>query len=145
MSIERMELVNIAGLNKELDTVLVRLSDCGCFHIESASKMAGRKSGVTTLNEDNPYTALLKQLSEISIQSGVKFVSSDYSEVENESLFKLEQYIRGVRKSLDEVKEEETRRNELLSVHEQAMYQVDHLQGLHENFERLFGRKAVLL
>lgn len=139
MSIEKMELVNIAGLNKELDTVLVRLSDCGCFHIESASKMAGRKSGVTTLNEDNPYTALLKQLSEISIQSGVKFVSSDYSEVENESLFKLEQYIRGVRKSLDEVKEEETRRNELLSVHEQAMYQVDHLQGLHENFERLFA------
>lgn len=100
MSIEKMELVNIAGLTKDLDTVLIKLSDCGCFHIESASKIAGKKNGFTTLKEENPYTPLLKQLSEISAQSGVKFTSADYSEVESESLYKLEQYIKKYVKSL---------------------------------------------
>ncbi|MCH5194615.1 MAG: ATPase [Oscillospiraceae bacterium] len=139
MSIEKMELVNIAGLTKDLDTVLVKLSDCGCFHIESATKMAGKKTGFTTLKEENPYTPLLKQLSEISTQSGVKFTSVDYKDVENESLSKLERYIRGIRKKLDIVKDKETKAAELLSVHEQAVYQVDHLQGIHADFEQLFA------
>lgn len=134
-----MELVNIAGLTKDLDTVLVKLIDCGCFHIESASRLAGKKNGFSALKEDNPYTPVLKQLSEISAQSGVKFASVDCSEVEDESLFKLEQYIRGVRKKLDELKEEESKANEMLSVHEQAMYQVDHLQGMPADFNQIFS------
>lgn len=138
MSIEKMELVNIAGLTKDLDTVLVKLSDCGCFHIESASKIATKKSGFTTLKEDNPYTPLLKQLSEISIQSGVKFTGTDYDDVKDESLVKLEQYILGVRKKLDGLKAEEKQACEQLSVHEQAMYQVDHLQGLTADFQQIF-------
>lgn len=139
MSIEKMELVNIAGLTKDLDTVLVKLSDCGCFHMESASKIAGKKNGFTTLKEDNPYTPLLKQLSEISAQSGVKFTSTDYSEVEEESLYKLEQYIKKVRQSLNEIKEAENKAKEMLSVHEQAMYQVDHLLGMPADFQQIFS------
>lgn len=139
MSIEKMELVNIAGLTKDLDTVLIKLSDCGCFHIESASKIAGKKNGFTTLKEENPYTPLLKQLSEISAQSGVKFTSADYSEVEEESLYKLEQYIRKVRQKLNDLKESENKAKEMLSVHEQAMFQVDHLQGMPADFQQIFS------
>lgn len=139
MSIEKMELVNIAGLTKDLDTVLIKLSDCGCFHIESASKIAGKKNGFTTLKEENPYTPLLKQLSEISAQSGVKFTSADYSEVESESLYKLEQYIKKVRQKLNELKETENKAKEMLSVHEQAMAQVDHLMGMPADFQQIFS------
>ena len=139
MSIEKMELVNIAGLTKDLDTVLIKLSDCGCFHIESASKIAGKKSGFVTLKEDNPYTPLLKQLSEISVQSGRKFTSVDFSDVENESLSKIERYIRGVRKKLDVIKDSEKQADEDLSIHEQAMYQVDRLNGLTADFQQIFS------
>ena len=139
MSIEKMELVNIAGLAKDLDTVLIKLSDCGCFHIESASKIAGKKSGFITLKEDNPYTPMLKQLSEISVQSGRKFVSVDFSDVEKESLSKLERYISNVRKKLDLIKDAEKQADEKLSIHEQAMYQVDRLTGLTEDFQKIFS------
>lgn len=134
-----MDLVNIAGLAKELDSVLVILSDCGCFHIESATQIANKKNGFTSLNEDNPYTPILKQLSEISVQSGVKFSNADYKDVENESLSKLEKYISGVRHQLDEFKNTEKQACEQLSVHEQAMYQVEHLQGLKADIHQILS------
>lgn len=134
-----MELVNIAGLTKDLDAVLVKLSDCGCFHIESAAKVAGKKSGFTVLKEDNPFTPLLKQISEISNQSGRKFRSDDFSDVEGESLAVLGEYILNVRKKLDEFKTAEKLADEKLSVHEQAMYQVDHLKGMTVDFQQIFS------
>ncbi len=134
-----MELVNIAGLTKDLDKVLVKLSDCGCFHIESASKVAGKKSGFTVLKEDNPYTPLLKQISEISAQSGRKFRSDDFSDIAGESLSSLGEYILNVRKKLDDFKTAEKLADEKLSVHEQALYQVDHLKGMTVDFQQIFS------
>ena len=36
MAIEKMELVNIAGLVKDLDSVLYKCCQSDCFHIELA-------------------------------------------------------------------------------------------------------------
>ena len=83
MSIERMEFVNIAGLTKDLDAVLVKLSECGCFHIESASKLTGKEKGFSVLKEENPYTPVLKRLSEISALTGVKYENTDCEDIEN--------------------------------------------------------------
>lgn len=138
-----MELVNIAGLTKDLDTVLLKLSDCGCFHIESASKVSGKKSGAVTLKEDNPYAALLKQMGEISVQSGKKFKSVDYSDVKSESLSKIERYLKKIRRKLDNIKKDEQCAGENLSVHEQAMYQVDHLSGLTVDFQQIFSLENI--
>ncbi|MDE7278317.1 MAG: hypothetical protein K2N26_01125, partial [Oscillospiraceae bacterium] len=120
------------------NATLVKLSDCGCFHIESASKVAKKKSGYTALKEDNPYTPLLRKLNEISARSGVTFKSTDYSDVENESLPSLEKYLSEVSNTLDEYKTAERQAREQLSVHEQAMYQVDHLQGITADFQQIF-------
>lgn len=138
MSIEKMEFVNISGHTSDLNATLVKLSDCGCFHIESASKVAKKKSGYTALKEDNPYTPLLRKLNEISARSGVAFKSTDYSDVENESLPSLERYLSEVSSTLDEYKTAERQAREQLSVHEQAMYQVDHLQGITADFQQIF-------
>lgn len=138
MSIEKMEFVNISGHTSDLNATLVKLSDCGCFHIESASKVAKKKSGYTALKEDNPYTPLLRKLNEISARSGVTFKSTDYSDVENESLPSLERYLSEVSSTLDEYKTAERQAREQLSVHEQAMYQVDHLQGITADFQQIF-------
>lgn len=138
MSIEKMEFVNISGHTKDLSAALVKLSECGCFHIESASKVAKKKSGYTTLKEENPYTPLLKTLNEISARSGISFKSMDFSDVENESLASLEKYLSDVSNTLDEYKAAERQAREQLSVHEQAMYQVDHLQGITADFQQIF-------
>lgn len=138
MSIEKMEFVNISGHTGDLNATLVKLSDCGCFHIESASKVAKKKSGYTALKEDNPYTPLLRKLNEISARSGVSFKSTDYSDVENESLPSIERYLSEVSSTLDEYKTSERKAREQLSVHEQAMYQVDHLQGITADFQQIF-------
>lgn len=138
MSIEKMEFVNISGHTKDLNAALVKLSECGCFHIESASKVAKKKSGYTTLKEENPYTPLLKTLNEISARSGISFKSMDFSDVENESLTSLEKYLSDVSNTLDEYKTAERQAREQLSVHEQTMYQVDHLQGITADFQQIF-------
>nr|MDE7301892.1 ATPase [Oscillospiraceae bacterium] len=138
MSIEKMEFVNISGHTKDLNAALVKLSECGCFHIESASKVAKKKSGYTTLKEENPYTPLLRTLNEISARSGISFKSMDFSDVENESLASLEKYLSDVSNTLDEYKAAERQAREQLSVHEQAMYQVDHLQGITADFQQIF-------
>ena len=93
MSIEKMELVNIAGFTKELDSVLVQLSNCGYFHIESASKMANKKNGVSTLNEDNPFITPLKHLNDISTQINRKFKNEDYSDIKELNTKKIQKYI----------------------------------------------------
>ncbi|MBD5139272.1 MAG: ATPase [Ruminococcus sp.] len=139
MSIEKMEFVNISGHTKDLNAALVKLSECGCFHIESASKVAKKKSGYTTLKEDNPYTPLLRTMNEISARSGISFKSMDFSDVENDSLASLEKYLSDVRDTLDEYKAAERQAREQLSIHEQAMYQVDHLQGITADFQQIFN------
>ncbi len=138
MSIEKMELVNIAGFTKELDRVLVKLNESGCFHIESATKVANKKNGFTSLNEDNPYIASLKKLNEISSLLVLKFKQVEYDDIKNKSLKKLEKYISDMLAQLKNIKEKEKNAADILAVHERAMYQVDHLQGLTADFQQLF-------
>jgi len=133
-----MELVNIAGFVKKLDDVLVLLSDCGCFHIESASKITNKKNGFTAINEENPYVKPLKQLNEISGHLGVKYRSADYSDIETDDIKKIENYIVDVLSHVKLLKEKEHETYEKLSVHERTMYQVDHLQGLNADFQQIF-------
>ncbi len=138
MSIEKMELVNITGPVEKLDDVLAKLSGCGCFHMEQASKVVSRKSGYTSLNDDNPYTAPLKQLGELAAKSGVKLGWADYSDIEGMSASELEHYISESKETVDKLTADEKQAGEQLSVHEQALYQVDHLQGVTEDFSRIF-------
>ncbi len=138
MSIEKMELVNIVGSADKLDGVLTKLSGCGCFHIEQASKLLGRKSGYSAPKEDNPYTAPLRQLSELSAKAGVKLGWSDYSDITNMSAPELEHYISESKETVDGLAAAEKQAKEQLSVHEQALYQVDHLQGITADFSQIF-------
>ncbi len=138
MSIEKMELVNIVGSADKLDGVLAKLSSCGYFHIEQASKVLGRKSGHAAPKEDNPYTVPLRQLSELSAKAGIKLGWADYSDITNMSAPELEQYISESKNTVDEITALEKQAREQLSVHEQALYQVDHLQGMTADFSQIF-------
>jgi len=66
MSIEKMELVNIAGLLKDLDNVLLKCCDSECFHIETTLHSIDAKRGFKILKEDNPYQNVLKKIYSLS-------------------------------------------------------------------------------
>lgn len=138
MSIEKMELVNIIGSAEKLDSVIEKLVSCGCFHIEQASKVVGRKNSIAAPKEENPYTAPLRQLSEISAKAGVKLCRADYTNAEEKDAEEIGQYIKESKKTVDELITGEKQAREQLSVHEQALYQVDHLQGMTADFSQIF-------
>ncbi|MFR6199020.1 MAG: hypothetical protein ACLUJA_02045 [Ruminococcus bicirculans (ex Wegman et al. 2014)] len=56
MAIEKMSLVNIAGLMDELDATLKRCCESGCFHIEPAGNSPD--SAMKPLSEKNEYDRL---------------------------------------------------------------------------------------
>ncbi len=143
MSIERMEFVNISGPVKELDSVLVKLSECGCFHIEAASKLTGREKSSGGIKEDNPYTAVLKQLGEISDIADVKLESADYSELQGADTAKLERRVRHLRRQLNALAARKREASDKLRAYERALDQVNHLKGLEVDFQQIFSCEYV--
>lgn len=144
MSIERMEFVSIAGLAGDLDKVLVKLSDCGCFHMESASKVTGKEKGFITLKEDNPFTAVLKQLSEITQLTGVKFENTEHTEIDEKGIDRVEKYVRAIRKKLDELDAEKKKNAAKLAEFEQALYELQHLQGIDADIQQILSCKYIV-
>lgn len=143
MSIEKMELVNIAGLTGDLNAVLVKLSDCGCFHMESAASYLGKDKGYKSIKEDNPYTPVLKQLGELSARAHIKFESADCSDIANSSLDRLNKRVLSVRRKLDKLIEEKNEAKDKLNTYKIALEQVNHLKGLDADFQQLFNCKFV--
>jgi V/A-type H+-transporting ATPase subunit I len=137
-SIERMTLVNIAGMTKDLDMTLLKLSECGCFHIESASGLADKKRGFNVDKEINPYVAPLKTLQEISARYNLEYSIVDYSEVNGRSIENINAYLKTTLEKLEKFAEKKKDLSESLSVHEQALFQIEHLSGMSVDFQRLF-------
>ena len=137
MSIEKMQLVNIAGLVKDLDAVLIRCSDSGCFHIESAGKIAGSGQGFSSLREDNPYLLPLKQLTELAAANGIELVSEEGDDYTEDSVMAITTYIRGVSQKLADATERMKKASEGVSEGESALIQLNHLKGLNVDIEKI--------
>ena len=125
MSIEKMEYVNIAGITRELDNVLKKLSDCGCFHIEPVSKL-GVKESFSTPKEENPYAPILKLLGEIASAAGFKLEGTECNAAENENLELHVKYALEIKERLYSL------------TAEKAIEQVEHLKGLDIDMQKLF-------
>ncbi|MDR0946306.1 MAG: ATPase [Ruminococcus sp.] len=137
-SIERMTLVNIAGMSRDIDATLRILGESGCFHIESASKISGKTRGFDASKELNPYLAPLKILQEIQSRYDVSYTPTDYSIVEGQRVEKITAFVKDLIEKLDSISEEKKNTLEHLSLREQAISQLDHLTGLNIDFQRLF-------
>ena len=136
-SIERMELVNIAGLVSDLDEVLRIITQSGCFHIESAVKTAG--DAAVSLREENPYSAPLKMLADITGLCGVKYSAADCSDIADMSVDAMSKEISAARAQLIKLKNARKEADEQLSERKQALFQVEHLVGLKVDFDRIFS------
>lgn len=145
MSIEKMEFVNIAGLTKDLDAVLEKLSDCGCFHIESAVGANTKSKGFTSMREENPYSNILHKLGEITAMTQVRFGITDIASDYSENISRDVKYIDGVIEKLKAAVRQKNEVSETLTEYERALFQVSHLKGLNADFEKILSCEHIVV
>lgn len=139
MSIEKMELVNIVGMNDELDGVLVKCCQSNCFHIESASQLLGSSKHVDVLSEDNPYTQPLRNIISLASAMDFKLTGVDYDELEMNSVDELDGYIKEVTELSADINARVKLLSEEIAQRKHALRQLKHLKGLDVDFEKLFA------
>lgn len=138
MSIEKMELVNVAGLLEDLDQTLLRCCDSGCFHMESALQDVGDGRGFTALHEENPYVPTLKRLYSLAGSLNFKLESADYSSLKENDL-QLDEYVSNLEGEFRDLREKIRVGKQEISQREQALIQVKHLDGLNVDFQKIFA------
>lgn len=143
MAIEKMELVNIAGLVKDLDSVLLKCCQSECFHIERALHSTDNNKGLVELNEENPYMATLKKIISISSNLSINLGKQDYSDLDITSIEEFNEYIDEVQRLYSEYNQELQMYLQHISEQEQAIQQLQHLSGLTANFEQIFALEHV--
>ncbi len=135
-SIEKMMFADIAGLDTDLDAVLDIISSCGCFHIEDASKQR-LSADKTLVKRENPYTALVKMLSEISSISGLKLEQVSSEDLPEDNITQAYSDIQSLRNKVQKLKAEVKKAEDMLNNHKIALGNVKHLDGLTEDSDKL--------
>lgn len=145
MAIEKMQLVNIAGLMSDLDTALLKCCESGCFHIEPAiPKTDNSRSGsLHMLNEKNPYTPVKKRFSALASTLKIKLATADYSRVREDTPEEFEQLASRLEASLSALTEERLACMQEVAEKGAAVKQITHLKGLNKDFEQIFNCEHV--
>ncbi len=144
MAIEKMELVSIAGLMKDLDNVLLKCCQSECFHMELAVHSSDNGSkGLVTLNEVNPYTVTLKKIVSIASSLNIKFKEMEYSDIEIDDLTALDKYLTDIQIKYSDLNSNLQSLNQGISEHELAVQQLTHLSGLNEDLSQIFACEHV--
>lgn len=147
-SIEKMMFVDIAGVDTELDAVLDIISSCGCFHMENAAAVHS-SSAKNSVKRENPYTATVKMLSEISVLTGIKLEKTDCSDIHDCDADRLREEIRSMRNRVQKLSAEVKKAEDQLNTHSRALEQVMHLSGgegvgaLNTDFEQIFACRHI--
>ena len=143
MAIEKMELVNIAGLVRDLDEVLLKCCQSKCFHIELAVHSSENNKGLVTLNEENPYTLSLRKLINLASNLGIEFDNTDYFSLNDKIIDGVDEYVDNIQKEFNDYNTRLQILKQSISEQEQAIAQLKHLSGLTTNFEQIFACEHV--
>lgn len=144
MAIEKMLLVNIAGLMKDLDEVLLKCCQSNCFHMELAVHSVDDGSkGLALLNEINPYALTLRKLINLGQNLNINFKELDYSDIDMDDVVRIDSKISDIQRKYNAYNAGLQNLNQDISEQIQAITQLTHLAGLNTNFERLFACEHV--
>ena len=145
MPIEKMELVFITADRDSLDTVLEKCCESGCFQIENAIASTGsqRKRSLQLLNDKNPYDVPLKGLASIATELGIVLKETNYESCRLESGDDFACFNDGLEEALRKAAERKQKALGIISERKGAEIQIKHLNGLNEQFDRIFSCKHV--
>ena len=137
MAIEKMQLVNIAGLLSDLDKTLLRCCESGCFHMEQAVTGKDSHSSLKMLNEKNPYTATMKKLKVLALSCRIKLTKTDYSDISADSPEEFAQLTEGLENRFDALRNERFSCMKEISEKNAVIKQITHLKGLDTDIGRI--------
>ncbi len=138
MSIEKMSLVTIRGDRQYLDEVLLRCQSSGVFHPEAASALKEYSAGLQAMKEDNPYTAVARQLAEIASNTDIDLRYTDYAGLDL-SGNQLPDYAARLSTRLKELLARRQETEQVIQTHKSALAQLQHLHSLNTSFDELFA------
>jgi len=145
MAIEKMELVSITAKAEQLEGILERCCKSGCFHIEnavSASTASGRRS-LQLINDKNPYEVPLKGLGSIATELGIELKETTFSACELESGADFTAFCDDLENELSQAAKRRQEALKIISERKGAIIQITHLNGLNEQFDKIFSLKHV--
>lgn len=136
-----MALVNIVGNLEDLDSTLNQCCTNGCFHIESALHTTA-DTGFALLNETNPYSAPLKKLLDVASALELELGYQDFSalDIPND---RLSARVDELEQQIHDLTQKKTELHQQIFDYEQAIKQIEHLEGSPVNFDTLFACKEV--
>ena len=77
MAVSKMQLINIIGPIDEFDIVARKIVQMDCFHPEDTKNVIVGSRRLVPYKDENPYRAVLKDISDFSARSGKTFFCSD--------------------------------------------------------------------
>lgn len=139
MSIEKMSLVNIMGSMASLDRVLEACCRAEIFHPEMAAGSSGER-GFHPVLEENPYSPLLQRLTDAFHTLSIPTGYSDYGNLSMD-VADLKETVQNIWSEVTQASKNSEEMKNSITMHEQVLAQVNHLQGLNVDLENITRAK----
>lgn len=141
MSIEKMELVNIVGMLKDLDSTLLKCCESECFHVENSLHSSEIAKGFKILKEENPYQNVLKRLSSVANAISYHPKMADYSEYKPNTAEELSEAVKQIEDKFKKLNDDISNLSNDINVRENTAVLLEHLEGVGADYEQIFSCK----
>ncbi|MEG1687260.1 MAG: V-type ATPase 116kDa subunit family protein, partial [Angelakisella sp.] len=140
MSIEKMSMVSLRGERAYLDEALLSCTNSGYFHPELASSLSEYANTLTTLKEENPYTAIMKQLEELAHSVDITLHYTKYEDLQLQAK-DFAGYVAELSGKLGKLLQRRNGVTQLIESHKRTLNHLTHLRKLEQNFDDIFQSK----
>lgn len=137
MSIEKMTLVTLRGDRSYLDEALLACANSNCYHPEPASSLSEYSNTLTGMKEENPYTVVVKKVSEIAETADIDLHFTNYDKLDVESK-DFAQHVTGVGEQLAKLVNRRNGIDKIIESHNMTLTHLRHLHNLDQNFDDIF-------
>ena len=137
MAVKKMSMINIVGPVDMFETVLDECIMDRNIHIEDITDMAGKRRGVYTFSDNNPYEERYRQCGELCGILGIKLHEID--DPENISDIKLTDYMESVKNEYLELKDETAKVEQDLNSNTVLREQLMLMGDITERLEDIFN------
>ena len=139
MAISKLNLVSINFDSQHYNDVLLKLYDRDDFHPELASKFTDSVAGLSAYNNENTYEELLVRIEDMvnKYHFEVKEVATDTQL----NVFKAKEFLDDLLLDLDRIYAVKEQLLKMISENDDAIIQLNHVEGSNINFDELFNCK----
>ena len=142
MAVVKIKILSMIGRMSELDRVTEICGESGSFHPDNALSFYSDTSGFSPLNEENPYSAPLQQLTDtmkgIGKRLDVPGETSKDPGVEN-----WEAYVKQIVSSFEDLRKRRSEEEKKLQEYSGEIQKIGHFVGLDLNLDELHQCKFI--